>query len=309
MNLDEEIRNGYTVSTEMKKVWAVELQLLHKLLEVCNKYNLRIVATGGTCIGAVREHGFIPWDDDIDMEMLRADYDKLVSVAEKEFKAPYFFQCWQTEDKFPGGHAKLRLSSTTAIMKNDSRKINHGIFLDIFVLDAVPCTNKEIEELKTITISIKNYLFGYSYFDWTFSRGLGIQSLFSWMYVKLKGYRTLSKKLEDIFRSTSFDDAEEVASMAFNWDQFERVRRSKHMMDKIIWLPFEDTLMPVPAIYDEILSKHFGDYMKPVKGGALHDGFAVLDPNLPYTKYIKDIITNNKKESIKRKITKVLHYK
>ena len=81
MNLEPETRNGYYISADMKKVWAVEMQLLKKLLEVCEKHHLRIWAEGGTLLGAVRHHGYIPWDDDIDMAMLRDDYDKLQAIA------------------------------------------------------------------------------------------------------------------------------------------------------------------------------------------------------------------------------------
>ncbi len=59
---------------------------------MCKKYNLKCWADSGILIGTVRYQGFIPWDDDIDMVMLREDYDKLVEVADKEFSASYFFQ-------------------------------------------------------------------------------------------------------------------------------------------------------------------------------------------------------------------------
>lgn len=307
MTLDPEIRNGYTVSAEMKKVWAVELQLFHKLMEVCKKYDLKIVACGGTCLGAVREHGFIPWDDDIDMEMLRPDYDKLVEVAPKEFTYPYFFQCWQTENNYCTGHAQLRMSHTTAIAINDCRDINHGIPLDIFVLDAVPETEAEIEKLRKKSMKMKQRLKGYSFIDYSFYDGGTINAIISWIIIKAVGFRQYSKQLEDLFRARKVEDAKEVATMSFFWGQFERVRRSAHMMDNIVWLPFEDTLMPVPATYDEILTRHFGDYMKPVEGGALHSGFDALDADRPYQDYLPAMRKKDRKESFVRKFGRLYH--
>ena len=136
----EEIRDGYKVSEKMKKVWAVELDLLNKLLEVCQKYELKCFADAGTLLGAVRHKGFIPWDDDIDVVMFREDYEKLRAVAQEEFKEPYFFQCAYSDDNYIRGHAQLRNSDTTAFLYREVRRKverNYGIFIDIFILDGV----------------------------------------------------------------------------------------------------------------------------------------------------------------------------
>ena len=67
--LDAEKRCGYQVTADMKKVWAVELDLLYEFQRVANKHNIKYIANGGTMLGAVRHKGFIPWDDDIDIMM------------------------------------------------------------------------------------------------------------------------------------------------------------------------------------------------------------------------------------------------
>ena len=138
--LNEEVRCGYTVTKQMKEVWAVELDMLEKLLSVCKKHDIKIFASGGTMLGAVRHQGFIPWDDDIDMMMFRDDYEKLCKVAQEEFEYPYFFQTEYTDVGSLRGHAQLRNSATTGILageRNQKYSFNQGIFLDIFPLDNI----------------------------------------------------------------------------------------------------------------------------------------------------------------------------
>ena len=108
--LEEEVRCGYTVTRKMKEVWAVELDLLKEFKRVCNKYDLKYCADGGTLLGAIRHQGFIPWDDDLDIAMLRKDFEKLNEVAPAEFKKPYFWQTEETDKGSARGHAQLRYS-------------------------------------------------------------------------------------------------------------------------------------------------------------------------------------------------------
>lgn len=139
----EEIRSGYRITAEMKKVWAVQLNLLAELQRVCGKYGLHFWLDSGSLLGAVRHKGYIPWDDDIDVIMFREEYDRLVEVAQKEFLAPFIFQTAYTEQNFVRGHAQMRNMETTAIIPIEiNKKFNQGIFIDIFVLDGV-CDNQE----------------------------------------------------------------------------------------------------------------------------------------------------------------------
>ena len=138
--LDEELKDGFLITKERKEIWQVELDLLNKLYEVCKKNNIKFYADAGTLLGAVRHKGFIPWDDDMDVAMFREDYEKLIGIAKKgEFEEPYFLQSAYTEKGYARGHAQLRNSNTTAIIKSekDICKFNQGIFIDIFVLDGV----------------------------------------------------------------------------------------------------------------------------------------------------------------------------
>ena len=86
---ETEERDGFVVDSTMKTVWAAELEVLSVIAAICEKYQLPWFAYAGTLLGTVRHQGFVPWDDDMDICMLREDYDKLISVLRDEFPKEY----------------------------------------------------------------------------------------------------------------------------------------------------------------------------------------------------------------------------
>lgn len=270
------------------------MNLLSKLLEVCEIYNLKIWAEGGTLLGAVREKGFIPWDDDIDMAMLRDDYNKLLEIAPDVFKSPYFFQCGYTEDKYPRGHAQLRMDHTTAIGKDDVMHDTHlGIFIDIFVYDELP--DNPIERVKFLSHIgyLRDKLFQICYGRYPYMHPI------QWM--KLMGYRleTLIKGYRNVFKE--FDQQMQkykgscVALICFT-SNIERYLRKKSLYDKTLYVPFEDIMIPIPSGYDTILKTQYGEYMKPVQAPTLHGGFLVVDDQKDYKEYLPSLRKAAKRE-------------
>ena len=135
--LEPEEKWGFQVTRQRKEIWAVELDLLHELDRVCKKHGLTFFADSGTMLGAIRHKGFIPWDDDIDVAMMRDEYEQLCKIAGEEFSYPYFFQTEYTDHGTLRGHAQLRNSMTTAVLKDENHTqypFNQGIFIDIFPL-------------------------------------------------------------------------------------------------------------------------------------------------------------------------------
>jgi lipopolysaccharide cholinephosphotransferase len=143
----------FVIDSQKKRLWAVLLDLLFEFDRVCRKYSIKYSIDGGTMLGKVRHNGFIPWDDDVDVIIMRSEYEKLLKVADQEFKEPYFFQTMFSDPEAVRGHPQLRNSSTTGILKVESKNgkaiyktFNQGIFLDIFVLDAIPDVKREREK-------------------------------------------------------------------------------------------------------------------------------------------------------------------
>lgn len=134
--LREEVRCGFRVTTERKKIWIILLDLLLELDRVCRKHHLQYSLTYGSLLGAVRHGGFIPWDDDFDVNMPREDYEKLMSLK-GEFAAPYFLQCPGEDHGYYYSFLKLRNSNTTSYTPLFAYQgFNMGMMLDIFPLDA-----------------------------------------------------------------------------------------------------------------------------------------------------------------------------
>ena len=140
----EEVRCGYTVNEKTKRVWAVQLEMLDEVERICKANGLKYFADSGTLIGAIRHEGYIPWDDDIDLVMLREDYDKFVQIAPKWLKEDLVLQTVYTEKNYLRGHAQIRNSKTCGCNEEDKKAgYNCGIFIDIFPLDGMPKTEKE----------------------------------------------------------------------------------------------------------------------------------------------------------------------
>jgi lipopolysaccharide cholinephosphotransferase len=124
-------------NSELRKMQMKMLEMLIFIDSVCEKHQIKYWLAAGTLLGAVRHKGFIPWDDDLDIEMLREDYDKLIKVLEKELSYNYALQTHQTDRNYIFPIAKLRDkdSMISEVRKNDLDYKYRGIFIDIFYLD------------------------------------------------------------------------------------------------------------------------------------------------------------------------------
>jgi lipopolysaccharide cholinephosphotransferase len=135
-----EIEDLEMVPKELRELQLVILDMLIELDKICRKHNIKYTIVAGTLLGAVRHRGFIPWDDDADVAMLREDYIKFRDVCETELDADkYFFQDHTTDKDYRWGYARIRRKNTKFIRKGQEHlKMRTGIFLDIFPSDNIP---------------------------------------------------------------------------------------------------------------------------------------------------------------------------
>ncbi len=294
---DEEVRSGYKVTEDVKKLWAVELDLLSEFDRVCQKHGIQYMACGGTLLGAIRHKGFIPWDDDIDIMMTYENYVKFRNVAKTEFTYPYFYQDGYTDKGSIRGHGQLRNSETTAIRKNEFGKkypFNQGIFIDIFPLDNVPDDEnekilfmKENEKNRRRVIHISNVTYRYTRAVCS-SMGKIKKSIFSLVHplaMKLKLeekyfriYETNLHKYNDMKTEKAGITCLVVLNDRCFWE-------TKDLCSELIYVPFEFLQIPVPVNYENILNHHYGNWHEYVIGKSTH-GDLFIDVNNSYKKYL-----------------------
>jgi len=126
--------------TNLRKLQLTQLQLLQEVDIICKRYGLSYNLSDGTLLGAVRHKGFIPWDDDIDIEMPYAHYKKFCKICRKTHnKNKYFLQTMETDKHHPYVFAKFRMNNTLHIRQGQEHmKFHHGIYIDIFPKYPVP---------------------------------------------------------------------------------------------------------------------------------------------------------------------------
>ena len=282
-----EERSGFQVTRERKELWAIELDLLYKFDEVCKKYGLKYCVGAGTMLGAVRHKGFIPWDDDIDLYMLRKDYDILMDHA-NEFEYPYFLQNSVTEKNLLRTYTRLRNSRTTGTTKMDEyRLIDKGLFIDICPIDGIS-DNKWNDKRQYYINKLQRKLFECYNASRTpahkesLSRKLKLplKKILAGMFVRNKDafYRSFESNLKKY--STEGTKLWGNRSLTF---ECPRTRRLYEEWKDLIYMPFEFIEVPVPRNYDSMLRQQYGDYMKiPEKKGENMHGDLIVSTDYPY---------------------------
>ena len=144
----------------LQKLHTLQLEMLSDLQKICEKYNLEYFAVFGTALGAVRHKGFIPWDDDIDVGMLRKDYDIFIQVAEKEMVDKYQIMTPEIEKKYACCVTKFQRKDTKFISYlSDKLECDQCIFIDIFPFDCIAPKKKQARKQQMITLFLDRLIY------------------------------------------------------------------------------------------------------------------------------------------------------
>lgn len=249
------------------EVQQVLLGMLDLFVAYCEKHGLRYYLVGGTLLGAVRHHGFIPWDDDIDVGMPRKDYERFLKLVETEPVAPHLKAISAGAGTLSNPYCEL-LHMGTELERDTSQYIREEcqilhLFLDIFPQDGWPESDRAARWLAAY-MKWNRYLIqcgraklgkGVSFF-----RMLAKAPLVLWM--RLTGYRRILRRVDRIARRYDYDASRYVGAITYGiYGPGERCLREE-VVD-FQRMEFEGRSLCVPGCWDSYLSRIYGDYMTP----------------------------------------------
>lgn len=290
--LEPEIRCGYEVPVKLKKIWAVQLDLMHVFFDVCRKHDIRASVFAGTLLGAVRHGGFIPWDDDADVCMDRQNFDRLLALPKDAFPEPYFLQTGFSDKRFFCPYARLRNSRTTgAIVGEDDPGYNNGIYLDVYVQDGYVHNGLVVyvqSKLKALVWEMLAEVSG---------RKRARDGFVVWLiHVFRPLWQTIGHdrlvRLHNRILSCLTAWTDRVANLTHDREVFARYWQRKDEIADLVLLKFENLEVPAPARYHDVLTRIYGDYSTPPSAslrGKWHQDQILFDPDVPY----KDFLNRN----------------
>lgn len=241
-----------------------EYGILKEIKRICEKHHITYYLSSGTLLGAVRHEGFIPWDDDIDVEMPYPDYVRFLEIAQTELGDGYFVQNSSTEDTFHALFTKVMKNGTTMYGEFDvGLPGHHGVWVDVFPL--IYIGGKADLSFKRFLVRTSNYLTMDSHrFDrdtkWIRSRSNSIVFAFVKMLRKLPF--SARKRISKHLARTLFRGRKEKARMAHVWQSITYVHPASVFDGVPKMLRFEDDVFSCPFDPEEYLRNAYGDFMK-----------------------------------------------
>ena len=274
---DDEVRDGFYVSSLMKRAWAAQLEVLEDIDKVCKKHNIRYFAEWGTLLGAVRHGGFIPWDDDLDICMFRDDYEKFSKVAPDELPSVYQLLNFEHMGDYETDDYLTRVHSGRIIRTDwDYLDKFHGFpfvaGVDLFPLDYLPRDERDIEMYREQLVLLSTNAMLYDTFDEK-DREFRIEQMERLYQIKFDRTKSIKKQifiLADRMCGMFKERDADYVTLAAHFTECD-YRIPKSCYEDVIYLPYETIEIPVPVGYDTILRIKYGDYMRPVRARGGHD--------------------------------------
>lgn len=243
----------------VKKLQSYEMIILDEVARICEKHNLKYFIMGGNLIGAIRHKGFIPWDDDMDIAMMREDYDKFLEIASKEIDDKFIVDYIENDPYYYLPFAKVRIKDSLyeEPVQKDYRG-EKGIWIDIFPLDNA---NKE----DSLFIRFQAFLKETIHFINAVKANVSSEK-----------YPFFKKVIKFVFKPISIKKLIHMQTKIMKWNTNKnapycisfgaKYGMKKQTMLKTVFLPtvklqYEDRIYEAPGNYEIYLNRVYPDYM------------------------------------------------
>lgn len=248
----------------LPKLHNCQLIIAREIKRICDKHNIRYFIIAGTLLGAVRHGGFIPWDDDMDVGMLREDYEKFLKVAKTEMGEEFFLQTPETDKNYGLPFAKILLNGTVLVEATAGSNAKKGIFVDVFPFDVAPENEADRENHNKKTYFYKRLLLAKLNYNVCAKNDYVKRAVYFVLKIMSAFYShdKLVKKLESEITRYNNSKTEDIVNIGGAYGYKKETIKADWVRDTVE-IPFEDMTISAPVDYIKYLETFYGDYMTP----------------------------------------------
>ena len=246
-----------------------ELDILKRLVQLCDRYGIPYFALGGTLLGAVRHQGFIPWDDDVDIGIPREEYRRFLAIAREELAAPYAVKTFWEDADYPYYFSRVVNARVEVADRSAIQEKRQYAWIDIFPLDGMP-SGRFRRTVQKYRLLYARLLFQYSRFSSLVSVALPNRPLHERLLIRLGRLLPVErwvspggalKRLDALLTRYSYAESDYVVNL-MGAGKFKEMFPKSVYEDTALYR-FEDMTLKGPADYDRVLTQMYGDYLTP----------------------------------------------